>query len=352
MISRQKQIKPIEFTPRKLKDHEKEIRDYYAKELKSHSLFLLPVELDDSNSMANCEYICEQILTRLNGQSEKVVLSNFTWTSDILQNHSLQLILFQNESPENIKNEIVNIIQSPFFNETQNSHSVRINKYGLFIPREGAITCYSFAHGQGHYYRYRLATFKLDVVPSQLRYFLSSLSSNCPDKYFLSGPRASNFEVDVSVKIEKTEKHDLVQLAQNGLKVRKLKSAHEDIEKYLLECDPKTIACEIPIWFEPSEVNQYIFIESNLAETLTGHIDALRIEPDGKIGIWDYKPAAAEERMAHVQVFLYALMLSKRTNIPLEQFCCGYFDENIAFFYNASEVLWHKIKMCECFKQG
>ena len=61
----------------------------------------------------------------------------------------------------------------------------------------------------------------------------------------------------------------------------------------------------------------------NTDDALTGHIDILRIER-WEIAIWDYKPKAAKETMAQVQVFLYAYMLSVRTGIKLSDFICGY----------------------------
>ena len=73
-------------------------------------------------------------------------------------------------------------------------------------------------------------------------------------------------------------------------------------------------------------------------EPLTGHIDVLRREEDGLLGVWDYKPHAAAERNAHIQVFLYALMLSLRTGLPLSAFLCGYFDEKDAYLFSPAEA--------------
>ena len=73
-------------------------------------------------------------------------------------------------------------------------------------------------------------------------------------------------------------------------------------------------------------------------EPLTGHIDVLRREEDGLLGVWDYKPHAAAERNAHIQVFLYALMLSLRTGLPLSAFLCGYFDEKDAYLFSPAQA--------------
>jgi hypothetical protein len=73
-------------------------------------------------------------------------------------------------------------------------------------------------------------------------------------------------------------------------------------------------------------------------DPLTGHIDVLRLEEDGRLGVWDYKPHAAAERDACIQVFLYALMLSLRTGLPLSAFLCGYFDEKDAYLFRPTQV--------------
>ncbi len=100
---------------------------------------------------------------------------------------------------------------------------------------------------------------------------------------------------------------------------------------YLLNNDPQSIACEIPVWMEAAELCDYgeVF---RTEKSLTGHIALLRYE-DSKIVVWDYKPKAAKETTAAIQVFLYALMLSMRTGICLRQFHCGYFDEKDCYIF-------------------
>ncbi|MEK6835830.1 MAG: PD-(D/E)XK nuclease family protein, partial [Nanoarchaeota archaeon] len=103
------------------------------------------------------------------------------------------------------------------------------------------------------------------------------------------------------------------------------------IQVFLLENDNNTIAMEVPIWVYPNELKEFTNV-FKIKSPLTGHIDVLRIE-DNKIWIWDYKPGAYYERYAQTQVYFYALMLSKRTNINLENFRCGYFDEKYAYAF-------------------
>jgi len=108
----------------------------------------------------------------------------------------------------------------------------------------------------------------------------------------------------------------------------------------MLEHDNKTISVEIPIWLHNYELDNYKEIFKS-TEPLTGHIDLLRIE-DNKIWVWDYKPNAHKEDFATTQIYFYALMLSKRTNIPLDNFRCGYFDSNYAFTFKPEENILNK----------
>jgi hypothetical protein len=142
----------------------------------------------------------------------------------------------------------------------------------------------------------------------------------------------------LEVDLERADRHQIISSAADAIKERILKSEHEDVEKYFLETDPSAIAAEIPVWLEPGEMEQFRFLRSPFMGTLTGHIDLLRYEDNEMIGIWDYKPRAKYEKNAHIQVFLYALMLSQRTGFPLNRFLCGYFDSKTAFYFNASDV--------------
>ena len=127
--------------------------------------------------------------------------------------------------------------------------------------------------------------------------------------------------------------HEVNDLCGMGLKINKnkYKTNHLKVQSFMLENDDKTVAVEIPLWVEKDELKNFQGI-FNSNEPLTGHIDILRVENEN-IWVWDYKPNAFEEKYAATQVFLYALMLSKRTNIPLSRFRCGYFDETYAFIF-------------------
>lgn len=217
----------------------------------------------------------------------------------------------------------------------------RLADYGVLFSRTPEISCHSFAHGVGHYYRFRVATHKLATAPKAIRDYLLTLPTHCPNQYFLSGPRASNYEIALEVDPKHTKDHPLIARTREALDVRRFKSAHEDVEKSLLESDPYCIATEVPVWFESEEMSRLGLIVTP-GENLTGHIDVLRYDGD-VIGIWDFKPAAAREETATVQVYLYARMLSVRTGVPLESVECGYFDEQDAFEFSASDARHHTL---------
>ena len=113
--------------------------------------------------------------------------------------------------------------------------------------------------------------------------------------------------------------------------------SHTNVQVFLLNNDKKTIAVEIPIWLENNEMKEFNFKEK---KHLTGHIDIIRKE-NNNIWVWDYKPNAEKQKYASTQLYFYAAMLSKRTNIPLKEFRCGYFDENIAYMFKPENGRLH-----------
>jgi hypothetical protein len=327
----------LTFGSKELHLYEDQITSSFMQELESSTIFVLPLDVNDPKSRSHCELLGTQMSSALGASLDKVPLSYSVAGAPI--NLLLICLFIGNMAPESARKKIEAILQSVVERDAGTKGRVRIKHFGLFLPRTGQVTCRSYAHGQGHYYRYRLATFKLGLVDNLLREFLLSLHSSCPDEYFKSGPRASHFEIGLRLNLDRSTQHPLIEFAIGSGKNRKLKSAHEDLEKYLLERDPYTIACEVPIWLERNETDQFFPSRANSGGTLTGHIDILRYTPEGVIEIWDYKPGAEGEQNARAQVYLYALMLSTRTSIALDRFKCGYFDSSIAFFFKASEVM-------------
>lgn len=199
----------------------------------------------------------------------------------------------------------------------------------------------AFKHGW--YYHYRVHNVKSETLLNNglasLKQFLEDVFDNCPNDYFKSGPRGSSLKFKLpNLNIKCITGHEISALAELGLKenAERFKSNHSKVQMFMLENDTNTIAMEVPIWLEATEIDGYDKM-FNSNEPLTGHIDVLRVN-DGKVWVWDYKPNAHKEKYADTQTYFYALMLSKRTGLPLEMFRCGYFDKNYAFVFKPEEV--------------
>lgn len=196
----------------------------------------------------------------------------------------------------------------------------------------------SFKHGWFYHYRVHLP--KAEALCSnglsKLKEYLLEVKDNCPDEHFHKGPRGSGLRIKLDLDIKKIRGHEISELARLGLENARFKTAHSNVQMFMLQNDQNTISVEVPIWLLDKELPNYEQL-FNSTDPLTGHIDALRVE-DSKIWIWDYKPNAAKERFASTQTNFYALMLSKRTGLPLERFRCGYFDEEHAFVFKPATV--------------
>jgi hypothetical protein len=199
---------------------------------------------------------------------------------------------------------------------------------------------HSFAHPPA-FYRYRLALARTACLHEPLADYLLSLFADCPNHLFNeTGCRASRLSrggLRIRVPLRRLKRHAVIALAGESRGFSEVSSQHENLQKYFLEHDPETVACEAPVWMEAWELADYGRLVGS-RQPLTGHIDVLRREADGRLGVWDYKPRAAAERTAHVQVFLYALVLALRTGLPLSWFLCGYFDEKDAYVFWPCEV--------------
>ncbi len=196
----------------------------------------------------------------------------------------------------------------------------------------------------GLFYFYRLHEGKLANLSngfSGLRDYLERVFEKCPEKMFKEGPRSSALKFDLGIKPVRVDAHEICGWAETGLKnYAHFKTNHSKVQLCMLENDFRTIGVEVPIWLNPSDLLSFnIHISDQLYDrlfgggnVLTGHIDALALD-NHQVWVWDYKPNAHKEKYACTQVFFYALMLSMRSGVPLEQFRCGYFDEKLAYLF-------------------
>ena len=201
----------------------------------------------------------------------------------------------------------------------------------------------------GGFYDYKIHNQKLNLLCNSkyntLSSYLTKMLTNCPNEYFFSGPRSSALKFNLpSINLTHIPNYEVSELAKFGLDLNKERffENHPRVQNFMLENDTKTVAIEVPLWLENHELSLYKEI-FNSKEPLTGHIDILRVEGD-KIWIWDYKPNAFKEKYASTQVYFYALMLSKRTGISLDNFRCGYFDDKDTYIFKPEGVQLINIK--------
>lgn len=181
------------------------------------------------------------------------------------------------------------------------------------------------------------ATMLLGNGFSSLKDYMGCLFAECPNKYFNEGPRGSRLKFQIpSLGIRRHNDHEVSFLTGYGKAINagRFNSEHMKVQMFMLENDKKTIAIEVPVWLVPDEEARFSSLFSE-KKPLTGHIDILRIE-NNKVWVWDYKPNAEKEKYAATQTYFYALMLSKRTGIPIEKFMCGWFDSANAFVFKPS----------------
>ncbi len=187
----------------------------------------------------------------------------------------------------------------------------------------------------GWYYHYRLHKAKMNMLSQKyesLRAYLMEMFDNCPQQPFIKGPRSSKLRFDLGIKPRQVDNHEVTHLAREGLAWNKYKTAHSNVQVFMLSHDDKTIGMEVPIWVEPEEAGEKYTELFNTDQPLSGHIDVLRLEGD-KLWVWDYKPGAHKEKYASTQVYFYSLMLSRRASIPLNRIMCGYFDEHTSYVF-------------------
>ncbi len=324
---------------KRLREEMARLRESLAQDLDDATVFLMPQDTLDIGSESQIEAIAQELqaifkIKLLRLKSEDVLFAGWL---NMPAEFCIAAFFIENTRGEHVKQALLSFFEKQKSSSFQKKARVLLSNYGVLLPMWFEVKCHSFAHGQGHYYRYRVAIHKLNKAPRFLRDFLLNLPSCCPNDLFVSGPRGSNFKITIEAKQTHVKEHPCIDFAKAALEHRKFKSAHEDVEKYMIENDPECIATEVPIWLEHAEMDQFGWASVGDG-CLTGHIDILRYEDEGMVGIWDFKPGALDANDARMQVYLYALMLSIRTGIPLNHFRCGYFDGEDAFIFLASQI--------------
>jgi len=189
----------------------------------------------------------------------------------------------------------------------------------------------TFHHADLYYsFKYHKAKLEQFGKYSELKQFIKNIPHLAKDSYFTNTSRCSQLRLKPNnITISHYKQTKLNSLINNCLKLCKNnKQRHNIVENFLLATDRDTIAIEVPIWFYDKQLGK-----------ISGHIDILQIK-DSKIHILDYKPEANKQNKDRVttQLYLYALALSFRTNLPLKHFTCSWFDQNNIFTFNPNRL--------------
>jgi PD-(D/E)XK nuclease superfamily protein len=191
-------------------------------------------------------------------------------------------------------------------------------------------------------YRFQLHRAKLELLLKIARHshlapaknYLEAVGENFPHGMFQTTEhRSSKFPTRLWPPIVRKENY-ATRLAALVLPTAAAnKKRHETLQRFMLLNDSATVAVEIPVYLTAEDIAYYrgrgfkLDFDNSL---VTGHIDFLQIR-DGYLQILDYKPDARKEKHAHVQLTIYALALARRTNLPLKNLKCAWFDEKDYF---------------------
>src|SRR5712692_6781396 len=223
----------------------------------------------------------------------------------------------------------------------------------LFHP-DAMIRSFTLYHQQVYRFQVHLAKLALLLEPPAHRHFaslkdyLTTVAQHFPHKLFQSTEhRSSKFPTELAPPITRKENY-ATRLAALVLPTSPTnKKRHETLQRFMLINDSVTAAVEIPVFLTSDDIAYYRqrgFTLDFDSQIITGHIDFLQVR-NGYLHILDYKPEARKEKHAHVQLTIYALALSRRTNLPLKNFKCAWFDEHDYFeFFPLQAVYWPKEK--------
>jgi len=219
-------------------------------------------------------------------------------------------------------------------------HKLREKSLRMYKP-ERLVFEKVFDHQQPYKYKYHKAKAKMFLNNFRgLRSYLLMMHSRCPNNLFLSdNARCSCIRLKPNVPVRQSF-NNACRLTGLALKsVDDNMKRHERIQEFMLLNDSCTLAAEVPVWMSQEELLRYPFLKDVVSEnSLTGHIDLVQVR-FGKVYILDYKPDAEKEANAVSQLFVYALALSLRARIKLDDIVCGWFDEKYYFEFSPSESL-------------
>jgi len=209
-----------------------------------------------------------------------------------------------------------------------------LRKKYVIDPKE-IIVKKKFYHQQVYDFKYH--KLKLNIAAKMypaIKKYINEILTSLDNTLFESGPRCSSPSEDIKqiltrnllpkIRIRKIKTNNATKIASLSKDLAHTnRERHKRIQNFFLINDSATIAIEVPVYLRPKEARMF---KIPITAPLTGHIDILQIRK-AQIHILDYKPDASFDKNTKIQLLLYAFLLSKRTNIPLENFTCPYFDD-------------------------
>ena len=204
------------------------------------------------------------------------------------------------------------------------------------IDPNDIIVSKKFYHQQPYEFKYH--RLKLNIAAKRyqgIKTYINEILTSLDNSLFKTGPRCSSPNKEIKqalsknilpkIRVRKIKTNNAITIASLSVELARTKrERHNEVANFFLINDSATVAIEVPVYLRPKEARAFKF---PLKEPLTGHIDMLQMRRN-KIHILDYKPEMATDKTAHIQLLLYAFALSKRTNIPLTNINCAYFNED------------------------
>ncbi len=198
---------------------------------------------------------------------------------------------------------------------------LKLRKKYVVDPKE-VTTTIRFNHQQ--LYPFTIHNLKLNLKSKQLPQltrYINWIKRSLPTKIFLSGPRASQCNIDQKITINQKETiaPDLTKYALATQ--QKNQSAHDVVEQFFLYNDSSTVCTELPVFLNPKETRLF-----DIETPLTGHIDIIQIR-NNNLYIMDYKPNLRHPEQHTSQLTAYKQALHHRTRIPEENIIPCVFNE-------------------------
>lgn len=225
-----------------------------------------------------------------------------------------------------------------------------------YEQRHAFVEC-QLLHGQVYAYKFHRA--KTDVIIGRkdrgehvrfrpLQDFLEAVPDATPHKLFRDRrARASTQKADFDLSgVRIIPRNNLaVANARIALQaVAKNKLRHEVLQEFMLVNDSVTVAVEVPVFLTRDDIDE-LRDDSGYAvpftlghgACVTGHIDIVQIR-NGAIHVLDYKPGAKGVKPI-AQLTVYALALSRLTQISLGNFRCAWFDDEHYFEFRPRDLV-------------